>query len=164
MRDPFRQPAPPPSGKPPSALPDTPARPSAPAPVVAGSAVLPRNFTVTTEERVRAIVTGVPAYVRRKRRMEDLEGELVIDVARLEGRAAPDDDAPFDAEVLELDVQARVEQLNRLVEAHNRYYPVEANLPTDVRTGVYLEMGEPWSPRPRVTVESLRRRVRGGAV
>jgi len=161
MRDPFRQPAPPPDAQSPVAPPDAPPQPNAPAPAVAGSAVLPRNFTVTTEERVRAIVTGVPAYVRRKRRMEDLEAELVIDVARLEGRAAPDD-APFDAEVLELDVQARVEQLNRLVAAHNRYYPIEANLATDVRTGVYLEMGEPWSPRPHVTLESLRRRVRGG--
>ncbi len=35
------------------------------------------NFTIATEERVRAIANGPPAYVRRKRAIEDLEEGLL---------------------------------------------------------------------------------------
>ena len=65
-------------------VPATAAPTSAPATTVLGTAILPRNFTVTTDERVRGIVHGLPAFVRRRRRIEDLEEELVVAVAALD--------------------------------------------------------------------------------
>jgi hypothetical protein len=101
-----------------------------------------RNFTITTAERVRALAIGVPAYVRRRKDIEDLEREL----------AATPLDVAIDAK--------KLARLNSLIERHNRYYPVEANLPVHPRTGALLERGAPWRPMDAATVASLRARDR----
>jgi hypothetical protein len=82
-----------------------------------------RNFTLTTEDRVRAVAAGPPAFMRRLRSIEDLEEGIVrVLVERCE-----------DACARELDVEAHVregaplralERLNDLVSRHNRYYPI----------------------------------------
>lgn len=88
-----------------------------------------RNFTLTTAERVQAMVQGVPAWSRRLKHIEDLTAEIVqLHVA---GK--------------ERDVQKRLAELTKLVETHNAYYPVEANLPFD----------KPWTPMPRPTLEAI---------
>jgi len=93
-----------------------------------------RNFTVTLEDRVRA-AAGPPAYVRRLREIEDIEARLVREV--LDGA---------DPERLDL------RRINDLIDRHNRYYPCEANLPMDPRSGRLLErVGRPWTPRPPFT-------------
>jgi hypothetical protein len=97
----------------------------------------PRNFTLTTEERIRALVAGPPAWSLRKRRIEDLEAELA-----LETRAPT---AHF---------ERKLAQLNVLIEKHNRYYPIEANLPFDLH-GRLLEGGKPWRRLSLHTFESL---------
>jgi hypothetical protein len=43
---------------------------------VIGTAAPPRNFTITIEQRMVALVAGVPAYIARKRRIEDIEEKL----------------------------------------------------------------------------------------
>lgn len=98
-----------------------------------------RNFTLTTAERVQAIVQGVPAWARRLKRIEDLTGEIVqLHVA---GK--------------DRDTKKRLEELVKLVEAHNAYYPMEANLPFDPDTSRVMDRGEPWRPMPRPTLESI---------
>jgi hypothetical protein len=91
----------------------------------------------------------VPAFVRRKRRIEDLEQAMLLAL-----------DEFYDEELVEHEGNeqeayaswlARVQQidltlLNDLVERHNRWYPIEANLPTEVTTGRILDMGVPWKP------------------
>jgi hypothetical protein len=55
--------------------------------------------------------------------------------------------------------------LNRLIDEHNRYYPIERNLPMDPRSGALLVKGEPWRPLAHVSIDGLRRRTaaeRGG--
>jgi hypothetical protein len=105
------------------------------------SADPPRNFTLTTEERIRAITIGVPAWSARKRKIEDeverLVGELVEAGAALEKVAARFDLA----------------KLNELVRTHNRYYPIEANLPMS-RHG-YLVAGRIWKPEELYTPARL---------
>jgi len=88
-----------------------------------------RNFTLTTAERVQAIVQGAPAWSRRLKRIEDLMPEIVQ--LHIAGKA--------------LDVKRKLAELVKLVEAHNAYYPIEANLPFD----------KPWSPMPIPTLESI---------
>jgi hypothetical protein len=63
-----------------------------------------RNFTMTTAERVRALAIGVPAYVRRRKEIEDLHGAL-CEAARA--------DLAIDGRLLA--------RLNLLIERHNRY-------------------------------------------
>jgi hypothetical protein len=98
-----------------------------------------RNFTLTTAERVQAIIQGVPAWARRLKRIEDLMGEI----AQLH-------DAGNDR-----DAKKRLEEMVKLVEAHNAYYPMEANLPFDPDTSRVMDRGEPWRPMPRPTLESI---------
>jgi len=98
-----------------------------------------RNFTLTTEERVGALVTGPPAWARRRKRIEELSTQIVDDERAGEKRQA----------------KKKLAELVKLVEAHNAYYPIEANLPLDPDTSQLMEMGEPWKPMPRPTIESL---------
>lgn len=43
-------------------------------------------------------------------------------------------------------------ELNRLIVAHNRYYPIEANLPLDPVSRVELDRGRSYQPMPVVTL------------
>src|SRR3954447_14666949 len=125
-----------------------------PAPIV-DTVAPPRNFTLSIEDRLRAYAQGVPSYIRRRRRIEDLEAKLIAKIAAAE---APAEIAASPAVVEDL------ARLNDLIARHNRYYPIEANLPIDVRTGRLLDRGAPWRPLPPVTVAALlrARSVRAG--
>lgn len=104
-----------------------------------------RNFTIATEDRVRALVAGPPAFVRRLRIIEDLEAAIV--------RLLASGDHERQATWL-------LDRLNDLVSRHNRYYPVEANLAIDPRSGELVDRdGKRWTPMPARNLEDLRRRV-----
>src|SRR6187431_2539608 len=103
------------------------------------TAAPPRNFTLSLDERLRAYAQGAPGYIRRRRRIEDTEARLIGLVA---AAASPHEMAASPALAEELAL------LNDLIDKHNRYYPIEANLPIDVRTGRLLERGSPWRPLP----------------
>ncbi len=106
----------------------------------------PRNFTLSLEDRLRAYAQGVPGYIRRRRRIEDLEARLIGKIAA----AAAPVDATSSAEFT-----AELALLNDLIARHNRYYPIEANLPIDVRTKRLVERGAPWRPLAAVTAADL---------
>jgi hypothetical protein len=131
------------------------------APTAFDSADPPRNFTLSVNDRVRAIAIGAPAYATRKKSIEDREERFVAVLVALHdtlvARRARSGDAP-DAELVTramLDRAATfdIARLNALIEAHNRYYPIEANLATDLRTGEYLVYGRRWMPTEPWTVE-----------
>ncbi len=106
----------------------------------------PRNFTLSVEERLRAYAQGAPGYIRRRRRIEDLEARLIQKLA-----AAP---APA-AAASSPEIAAELALLNDLIGRHNRYYSIEANLPIDVRTRRLMDRGAPWRPLPSVTPADL---------
>jgi hypothetical protein len=112
----------------------------------------PRSFTLSLEERLRAYAQGVPGYMRRRRRIEDLEAKLIERLA-----AAP---APAEAAAT-AEVVADLALLNDLIDRHNRYYPIEAQLAVDVRTRRLVERGAPWRPLSPVTVADLLARASG---
>jgi hypothetical protein len=116
-----------------------------------GTAVPPCNFTLTLEERLRALGGGPPAFAVRRRRIEDLGEAIVRALCRHEAKAG----APLDPAALPLLVRREIERLNRLIDDHNRYYPIEARLPMDIRTGELMDWGEPWVPLPPVSAEAL---------
>jgi hypothetical protein len=134
----------------------------------------PRNFFISTADRIRA-ANGPPAYSRRKRHIEDLEDSLVaaaaeavadaIGAARERDHRRDRDGAPGSVElaavrVLEEDrvVAKELRDVNRLIEAHNRYYPIEANLRLDPVTRQPMDRGRPWVPLPPVTLDDILRR------
>jgi hypothetical protein len=104
------------------------------------------DFKLSVDERLRAYAQGVPGHIRRRRRIEDLELRLVELLATAE--------APAEA-MAEEKAAADLALLNELIGRHNRYYPIEANLPIEVRTGRLLERGAPWRPLPPVTAAEL---------
>ena len=113
-----------------------------------------RNFFISTADRVRA-AAGPHAYMRRKRHIEDLSASLHRAVAAAIDRAGGDVEAArralHEGEGHGPSVKA-LRELNRLITDHNRYYPIEANLPLDPVTRLELDHGRPYKPLPAVTL------------
>ena len=122
------------------------------APPVAETVSPPRNFTLSVEERLRAYAQGAPGYIRRRRRIENLEARLIATLAAAEVPAAA---------AAAREAAADLALLNDLIGRHNRYYPIEANLPVEVRSGRLLDRGAPWRPLPSVTMVDLLARAAG---
>ncbi len=138
-------PTPSPAG---AALPPQSPRPppqSGPAPTE-GTGSPARNFTLSLEDRLRATASGPKAYMRRRRRIEDLEAEILQDL-----RAG----GTFDAHPIPARILKKVRALNELIERHNEYFPIEANLPFDPTTGQVLELGVPWQPMRPLDIRTL---------
>jgi hypothetical protein len=120
----------------------------------------PRNFTLGVDERIRALTIGAPAYAIRKRKIEDTEEKWVDALvelrAKLEAKGTPGGEI---ARALRAKAETfDYRKLNELVASHNRWYPVEANLPMDAR-GRYLVYGRVWHPESDFTPERLLARV-----
>jgi hypothetical protein len=104
------------------------------------------NFKLSVEERLNAYVQGVPGHIRRRRQIEDVEARLLATLAEAEAPAAI---------VASAEIAAELARLNDLIARHNRYYPIEANLAIELRTGRLLERGAPWRPLPAITASDL---------
>src|SRR4051794_4379551 len=107
-------------------------------------------------ERIRALVAGPPAYVLRRRRIEDLEAAILKAIRTNEAKTGPvSPSSPPPA------VKRWYALLHELIEAHNRYYPIEAVLPIDAITGALLDFGgRPWAPMRIPTLPELIERAR----
>jgi hypothetical protein len=120
---------------------------------VSHSADPPRNFSLPAEERIRALTIGVPAWSARKRRIEDIqEGFVAKLVARFDagcakGESEDDAHAAMGCLCRALDLG----KLRSLIADHNRWFPVEANLPVDPATSEYVVRGRKWLPEPEPT-------------
>jgi hypothetical protein len=124
-----------------------------------------RNFSISTADLVRA-ANGPPAFMRRKRHIEDLEaslrGAVAAAIAQAGGAQAVASGGHGPALVRALERRAAVSrslrELNCLIAAHNCYYPIEANLPLDPVSRVELDRGappKPWQPLPAVTLQDV---------
>jgi hypothetical protein len=117
----------------------------------------PRNFSVKTEERLRALIAGPPAFALRRRKIEDLETSILRAIVTHESKTGSFVDSSAPPAGLARPFAA----LCGLIEAHNRYYPIEAALPIDVATGELLDLGRRWIPLPVPTWGVLVARARG---
>jgi hypothetical protein len=101
-----------------------------------------RNWNASPEAYALAIA-GPPAHARRLREIEDLiaghEEELRRDWEELR-RAEPNPDARA-RRWREYATRKSFYAVNDLIERHNRWYPVEARLPMDPRTGDFVKRG-----------------------
>jgi hypothetical protein len=121
----------------------------------------PTTFKISLADRVRA-AAGLPAHMRRQRRIEDLEDATVFALAQILEEAEDEfgDDSveanrAFRERIREIDLSL----LNDLIERHNRYYPIEANLRIEVATGRLMLGSRPWEPLKPVTHEHFIDRV-----
>jgi hypothetical protein len=114
-----------------------------------------RNFTLTTDERIRALTIGVPAWAARKRKIEDDEARYTRELVALYDQLVRKrrTDTEIELALVSAATAFDLEKLNKLVVQHNKYYPIEANLPMDRRTGGYLVYGKPWVPESLYTVQ-----------
>lgn len=96
----------------------------------------------------------MPRYMERLREIEDelalLRHRLALARER-ELRECGGDELRF-ARAWRSTVESwRFDALNELIERHNEWYPVEADLPVDPRTGDYVTVGGREFHRPTVT-------------
>lgn len=121
----------------------------------------PRNFTLGTDERIRALTIGAPAYAIRKRKIEDNEERWVATLVALREKleAAGHAHADIERALREKAATFDYARQNELVAQHNRWYPVEANLPIDPRSGGYLVYGRTWHPETEFTPERILSRL-----
>ena len=104
-----------------------------------------------TADRIQALVTGPPAYLLRRKRIEDLEASILralrSHAAKTGNRVAPESPPAG--------VGRSFSILVRMIQQHNAYYPIEASLPIDPTTGALLDWGKRWTPMPLPTLEDL---------
>jgi hypothetical protein len=116
-----------------------------------------RNFSLNVDERIRALTIGVPAWAARKRKIEDDQERFVAELVAVHDELVA---TKRTSEQIEIALFAAanaldLEKLNDVVRRHNRYYPVEANLPMDRQTGSYLVYGHIWVPEEPYTPARL---------
>jgi hypothetical protein len=104
-----------------------------------------------TAERIQALVTGPPAYVLRRKRMEDIEASILRSIRSHEAKTGAR--LSFDSPPVE--IRRSLALLHQLIRSHNAYYPIEASLPIDSVTGALLDWGKRWTPLPLPTLEEL---------
>jgi hypothetical protein len=100
-----------------------------------------RNFSLATDHLVAALA-GPPAYSRRLRQIEDEvaahEDALGAAWAQLSGRHSG---VELARRWHALASRWSFYAVNQLIEQHNRWYPIEARLPMDPRTGDFVLVG-----------------------
>ena len=115
-----------------------------------------------TVDRYLAAQGGPLPYMRRLRQIEDEEAAHLLALAdawaELAGAAAGDADA-FAARWRALAERWDFGETNALIEAHNRCYPMEANLPMDPRTGDFVLVGGRSYRRPLLGAEWVLERL-----
>lgn len=97
---------------------------------------------ISVHDRVRALaVGGAPAWSRRLKRIHDLTALLTTRIQgewHLQAVAARGNRARFAESWQRHAAQYDFTQVNDLIEKHNRYFPIEANLAMDVKTLDYV--------------------------
>lgn len=100
---------------------------------------------ISTPDRVKALaVGGAPAWSRRLKRIYDLKAaaiRLLCEDWQAQAKAARGDRARFASGWRLHAERFDFSQVNELISRHNRYFPIEANLPMDVKTLDYVAFG-----------------------
>ena len=119
-----------------------------------------KNFTVPLSRQVQSYL-GAPEYALRARKIEDaidrLMKELTMSFHDMRDQYSDKPDL-FSHKWQQLINGLDLNELNDLIEKHNRYYPVEANLRADPHSGKYLLGGSIWQEKEKITKEKLLKR------
>jgi hypothetical protein len=109
-----------------------------------------RNFSPAVDNYVTSLGGPLP-YMQRLRELESVTARHLnrLAEARAELAAAHADPAAFAARWRSLADRWAFDDVNDLIERHNRFFPVESRLPMDPRTGDFVLVGgERYERRP----------------
>ena len=115
------------------------------------------NFTISLEKKVQSMF-GTPKYAARARRIENITQQLMEDLScEYEHMTNQYGENPeiFAQKWKELIDSLELDEINQLIDKHNKYYPVEANLQIDPDTGAPLLGSSPWKPTEKITQAEL---------
>ena len=111
---------------------------------------------LSVEDRVRALaVGGAPAWSRRLKRIHDMTNSMSEDLDAAWHKWAQSvrgNASRFAAEWQRQAASTDFSRLNELIENHNRYFPIEANLAMDPKTLDYVKFGDEDYRRRPLTV------------
>lgn len=100
---------------------------------------------ISTADRVKALaVGGAPAWSRRLKRIYDFKATATVQLReawQAQAKIARGDQSRFASGWRRHAEQIDFSQVNELINRHNRYFPIEANLPMDVKTLDYVAFG-----------------------
>ena len=101
-----------------------------------------RNFRPDVASYV-ASLGGLRPYMQRLREIDALVERHERELADVWSQLADDSPDPqvFARRWRELAERRRFDEVNELIERHNRYFPAEARLPMDPRTGDFVLLG-----------------------
>ena len=115
------------------------------------------NFTISLENKVRSMF-GPPHFAVRARRIENairqLTEDLSIEYAGMHDKFG-DDPEEFAEQWEKLIESLELDELNDLIEKHNTYYPMEANLQISPDSGAPMIGSVPWKPKAKISAEVL---------
>ena len=115
------------------------------------------NFDVPLEQQMRAKI-GPPSYAVRAKYLEDMTDKLMDDLARQYRQVAEScrqHPAKFKKIWTAIVETIDLSDLNQLVNEHNTFYPIEANLQADPETGQIMMGATPWKPKKKLSAEGL---------
>jgi len=118
------------------------------------------NFTIPLEKKVLA-VSGPPYYAVRARQIEQLTDQLMKDLTinyRKMAEQFGHHPEVFSRRWKKAVESIELDMLNDLIERHNNYFPIEANLAIDPKSEALMFGAAPWEPKEKVTTESLLQR------
>ena len=104
------------------------------------------SFKITLDEYLKAM-DGPPAWVMRLKRIEDWMDQTSARVHKDWVEMALenfDNSENFRREWMRFIENFDFSQINKWIGDHNEYFPIEANLPYDIRTGKMLYGGGPF--------------------
>ena len=114
-----------------------------------------KNFTIPLEQRIRSYLDA-PEFALRARKIEDAIEELMEALALEYAdmiKVLQKNPEIFAQKWTVID-SLELNELNGLIEKHNRYYPMEANLNMDV-SGHYLLGSKIWKGKEKITKDAL---------
>jgi len=102
---------------------------------------LPTRFRLSPEsiERYLSAAGGPFVYMRRLRAIEDETARHAAELGEARTALAVAEPGSFAERWRETAAAWSFARVNRLIEQHNRYYPIEARLPMDPRTGDFAQ-------------------------
>lgn len=119
-----------------------------------------KNFTVPLAKQVQSY-HGAPEYALRARKIEDaieeLMKELSLEYFNMLNEFSNKPEV-FAQKWEGLIDSLELNELNSLIEKHNKYYPVEANLHIDRSSGNYLIGATIWKEKEKITKDKLIKR------
>ncbi len=120
-----------------------------------------RNFSVSADKEIQSYISRAPEFAIRARRIEDAIERLYSNLENQYNKLNAEygiDSIVFKEKWTDIIDNVELDEINELIDKHNKYYPIEAGLPLDPMSGQYMFGAIPWKGKEKITkVEIIRR-------